>query len=53
MRATGQQIIVLPALDGNGIDVVFRRTSELTTAECSELIDFVKAWADTTTEPAH
>jgi len=36
---------VLPAIDGHGIDVVFRRTSKLTKAECAELVDFVQAWA--------
>lgn len=47
MRARGEQVMVLPALDGAGVDIVFRRTSDLTTDECSELIDFVKAWKDT------
>ena len=45
LRARGESIEVLPALDGHGIDVVFRRTSDLTRAECAELIDFVQAWA--------
>lgn len=43
-RATGQQVLMLPALDGNGVDIVFRRTSELSRAECSELLDFINAW---------
>lgn len=45
LRARGESIEVLPALDGHGIDVVFRRTSDLTRGECAELIDFVSAWA--------
>ena len=45
LRARGESLEVLPALDGHGIDVVFRRTSSLTKAECSELVDFVQAWA--------
>lgn len=44
-RARGEQIEVLPALDGQGVDVVFWRTSQLTRSECAELIDYVQAWA--------
>ena len=36
---------MLPALDGHGVDIVFRRTSQLTRSECAELIEFVLAWA--------
>lgn len=43
-RATQQHAHVVPALDGAGFDVLYRRTSQLTTAECSELIEFVLAW---------
>jgi NinB protein len=43
-RATGQQVLMLPALDGHGVDVVFRRTSELTRSECGELLEFINAW---------
>jgi hypothetical protein len=43
-RARGEHIELLPALDGHGVDIVFRRTSELTVAECAELIEFVFAW---------
>ena len=45
LRARGEPIEMLPALDGNGIDVVFRHTSKLTKAECAELLEFVMAWA--------
>jgi hypothetical protein len=44
LRARGDAVIVLPALDGYGVDVVFRRTSDLTKAECAELITFIDAW---------
>lgn len=46
LRARGESIEVLPALDGHGIDVVFRRTSDLTRKECGELADYVMAWGD-------
>ncbi len=45
LRARGYQVEFLPALDGHGVDVVFRRTSDLTVAELSELIEFIYAWA--------
>lgn len=44
LRARGESVEVLPALDGKGVDVVFRRTSTLTKAECAELMDFIEAW---------
>lgn len=44
-RACREQVELLPALDGHGVDIVFRRTSQLTRAECAELCDFVQAWA--------
>lgn len=43
-RAIGDQVEFLPALDGHGIDVVFRRTSQLTRKECADLIEFIFAW---------
>lgn len=43
-RARGEAVEFLPALDGQGVDIVFRRTSELDKAECAELIEFVQAW---------
>lgn len=45
LRARGEALEVLPALDGHGVDIVFRRTSSLTKAECAELLDFIQAWA--------
>lgn len=45
MRARGEHVEMLPALDGHGVDIVFRRTSQLTRSECAELIEFVLAWA--------
>lgn len=45
LRARGEHIEMLPAIDGQGFDIVFRRTSQLTKAECAELSEFVMAWA--------
>lgn len=44
LRTRGESVEVLPAIDGHGIDVVFRRTSTLTKAECAELITYIEAW---------
>ena len=45
LRARGEHVEMLPAIDGNGVDIVFRRTSKLSVAECSELCDFIESWA--------
>lgn len=44
-RARGESIELLPALDGHGVDIVFRRTSKMTVDEVSELCEFIMAWA--------
>lgn len=44
-RAQGEPVTMLPALDGNGIEIVFRRTSSMTQAEVHDLICYIEAWA--------
>ena len=44
LRARGEQLEVLPAIDGYGVDIVFERTSRLSRAECGELMEFISAW---------
>jgi hypothetical protein len=51
LRAQGEGVEVLPALDGHGIDVVFRHTSKLTRKECAELSEYVMAWGSTQDPP--
>lgn len=46
-RARGESTEILPALDGHGVDVVFRRTSKMTKADVNELIEFIEAWRAT------
>lgn len=41
----------LPAIDGYGIDVVFRHTSELSVSECAELSEYIMAWGSTYETP--
>lgn len=43
-RATGQPLVMLPALDGAGVDIVFRRTSAMTKREVVDLMAFIEAW---------
>jgi hypothetical protein len=44
-RASGEQAVaMLPALDGAGVDIVYRRTSEMTQAEVRDLLAFIECW---------
>ena len=43
-RAEGEPMTMLPALDGAGVDIVFRRTSGMTQREVSSLLTFIEAW---------
>lgn len=43
-RARGESTEYLPALDGKGIDIVFRHTSEMNGRDMAELIEWVFAW---------
>lgn len=40
LREEGEQPEMIPALDGKGFDVIFERTSELDTQQCSALVDW-------------
>ena len=44
LRARNEHVEMLPAIDGHGIDIVFRRTSQLSRVECAELCDYIMAW---------
>ena len=43
-RAQGEPVTMLPALDGNGIEIVFRRTSAMTQAEVHDLLLYIESW---------
>jgi hypothetical protein len=49
-RVRKESAIMVPALDGQGFDVIYRRTSRLSKAECAELIEYIQAW-DATQAP--
>lgn len=44
-RAKGRSAEIYPAIDGQGFDVVYRRTSRMAQEEIRELILYVEAWA--------
>lgn len=44
LREKNEQPLLVPALDGNGFDVIFERTSKLTTTQCSELVEWCFAF---------
>lgn len=44
LRATGEQVEVVPALDGRGVDVVYERTSTMTQAQVRDLLTYIEAW---------
>ena len=43
-RAKGEHLQILPALDGQGVDIVQRHTSKMSQAEVSELLTYIEAW---------
>lgn len=47
LRSRNENVELLPALDGMGVDIIFRKTSKMNKAELSELIDYVEAWRAT------
>jgi hypothetical protein len=44
-RASGRSVRIFPAIDGQGVDMVYQRTSRMNKAEMIELIDYATAWA--------
>lgn len=44
LREAGEQPQLIPAVDGNGFDVVYERTSQLTVKQCAELLEWIMAF---------
>lgn len=44
-RATGNGVLMVRALDGAGVDVIYRHTSKMTQREVSDLLAYIEAWA--------
>ena len=46
LRECGDAPMLIPAIDGNGFDVVFEKTSKLTRTQCSSLIEWCFAFGE-------
>ncbi len=44
LREIGEQGQLIPALDGNGFDVIFAKTSKLSVKECGSLLEWISAF---------
>jgi len=44
-RAESGGVEIVPAIDGHGFDIIYRRTSRMNKKELSELIEYATAWA--------
>lgn len=44
-RANGRSAEFYPSLDGQGFDVVYRRTSRLAKQDMADLVEYATAWA--------
>ncbi|WP_288075144.1 recombination protein NinB [Pseudomonas sp.] len=44
LREAGEQPQLIPAVDGNGFDVVYERTSQLTVRQCASLLEWIQAF---------
>ena len=44
LRAIGEHIEILPALDGKGFDVIYERTSKMTVAQVNDLMQWLEAY---------
>ena len=45
LRASGHSVRVFPSIDGQGVDMLYQKTSRLTRRDMSELLEYVTAWA--------
>lgn len=44
LRESGEQPQLIPAIDGNGFDVVYERTSQLSVKQCASLLEWIQAF---------
>lgn len=44
LREIGESATMIPALDGNGFDVIYEKTSKLGVKKCASLIEWVTAF---------
>ena len=43
-RTRNEGVRIVPALDGQGFDVLYERTSKLSRRECADLSEYIMAW---------
>lgn len=44
LRARGESVMMLPAIDGHGLEIVYAPTSQMTIGEVADLMTFIEAW---------
>lgn len=44
LREKGESPAMIPAIDGNGVDLIYEKTSKLNVTQCSELIEWILAF---------
>ncbi|MPT24524.1 MAG: NinB family protein [Starkeya sp.] len=44
LRESGEQPQLIPAVDSNGFDVVYERTSQLSVKQCASLLEWIQAF---------
>lgn len=44
LRETGESAPMIPAIDGNGFDVIYEKTSKLGVRKCASLIEWIEAF---------
>lgn len=44
LREIGESATMIPALDGNGFDVIYEKTSKLGVKKCASLIEWIQAF---------
>jgi hypothetical protein len=44
MREEGESVQLIPALDGNGFDIIFEHTAKLGVKKCASLIEWILAF---------
>jgi hypothetical protein len=45
LREAGESPQMIPAVDGQGFDVIYERTSKLTVKQCASLLEWITAFA--------
>lgn len=43
-RTRNEGVRIIPAIDGQGFDVLYQRTSKLSRRECADLSEYIMAW---------